>query len=79
MDQEQDTGFSDWDPMKASYEQKHFNTYSKAQYDANFTEKHAAVRGWECWQYFLLMFSLGEEGKGFFNHFTPICTSFPMM
>ena len=45
MDQEQETGFSDWDPMKASYEQKHFNTYSKAQYDANFTEKHAAVGG----------------------------------
>ena len=72
MDQEQETGFSDWDPMKASYEQKHFNTYSKAQYDANFTEKHAAVGGWECcWEYFVLGLSLREGRKGFFK----ICTS----
>ena len=44
-DNESVKSLSEWDPMKASYEQKSFNTYKAQRYNDNFLEKHTPVLG----------------------------------
>ena len=39
-----DDSLANWDPMKISYEQKHFNSYKEQKYDDNPVEKHCPVK-----------------------------------
>ncbi|XP_065648312.1 tudor domain-containing 6 isoform X5 [Hydra vulgaris] len=36
--------FNNWDPMKISYEQKHFNSYKEQKYDDNPVERHCPTK-----------------------------------